>query len=88
MTLDYSVPGQVSISMSHYVEKRVKEFPQENVKGATVASLWNENLFMVSQIKEDHEGTSAIPESKVHLVFPCKHDGHHKAASSRWSPNF
>ena len=46
MTLDYSVPGPVSIDMSHYVEKMVKEFPQENLKGASVASLWNENLFM------------------------------------------
>ena len=47
MTLDYSVPGQVSIDMSHYVKKMVKEFPQENLKGASVASPWNENLFMV-----------------------------------------
>ena len=47
MTLDYSVPGQVSINMSHYVEKMDKEFPQENLKGAAVASLWNENLFKV-----------------------------------------
>ena len=45
MTLDYSVPGQVSIIMSHYVEKMVKEFPQENLKGESVASPWNENLF-------------------------------------------
>ena len=47
MTLDYSVTGQVSINMSHYVEKMDKEFPQENLKGAAVASLWNENLFKV-----------------------------------------
>ena len=46
-TLDYSVPGQVSIDMSHYVKKMVKEFPQENLKGASVDSLWNENLFKV-----------------------------------------
>ena len=45
MTLDYSVPGQVYIDLSHYVEKMVKEFPQEGLKGASVASLWNENLF-------------------------------------------
>ena len=37
MTLNYSVPGQVSINMSHYVEKMVKEYPQENLKGASVA---------------------------------------------------
>ena len=47
MTLDYSVPGQVSIDMSHYVKKMVKELPQENLKGASVASSWNENLFKV-----------------------------------------
>ena len=47
MTLDCSVPGKVSINMSHYVEKMVKEFPQENLKGASVASPWNENLFKV-----------------------------------------
>ena len=47
MTLDYSVPQQISIDMSHYVKKMVKEFPQENLKGASVASLWNENLFNV-----------------------------------------
>ena len=34
LTLDYSLPGQVSISMSHYVKKMLKEFPQENLKGA------------------------------------------------------
>ena len=34
MTLDYSVPGQLSIDISHYVRKMVKEFPQENLKGA------------------------------------------------------
>ena len=33
--------------MSHYVKKMVKEFPQENLKGASVTSLWNENLFKV-----------------------------------------
>ena len=47
MTLNYSVPGQVSVDMSHYVKKMVKEFLQENLKGASVASPWNENLFKV-----------------------------------------
>ena len=47
MPLDYSVPGQVSINMSHYVEKMVNEFPQENLNGTSVASPWNENLFKV-----------------------------------------
>ena len=30
MTLDYSVPGQVSIDMSHFVKKMVKEFPKKS----------------------------------------------------------
>ena len=47
MTLDYLVPGEVSVNMSHYVKKMVKEFPQESLKGAPVASPWNENLFKV-----------------------------------------
>ena len=47
MTLDCSVPGQVSVDMSHYDEKMVKKFPKENLKGAQVASPWNENLFKV-----------------------------------------
>ena len=47
MILDYSVPGQVSVYISHYVEKMVKEVPQENLKGASVASPWNDNLFNV-----------------------------------------
>ena len=58
MTLDYSVPGQVSIDMSHYVKKMVKEFPQENLRRASVASPWNENLFKVqhdsSRLEKDH----------------------------------
>ena len=29
MTLNYSVPGQVSINTSHYVKKMVKEFPKK-----------------------------------------------------------
>ena len=75
MTLDYSVPGQVSINMSHYVEKMVKEFPQENLKG--VASPWNENLF-----KEQHDGAPLEKEQAklFHTLtmlglFLCKH-GH------------
>ena len=47
MTINYSVTGQVSIDMSHYVKKMVKEFHQENLNGASVASPWNENHFRV-----------------------------------------
>ena len=77
MTLDYSVPGQVSINMSHYVKKMVKEFSQENLKGASVASLWNENLF-----KEQHD-IAPLEKEQAELfhtmttqgLFLCKH-GH------------
>ena len=48
MTLDYSVPGQVSINMSHYVKKMAKEFPQENLKGASVASPWDKTSLRYS----------------------------------------
>ena len=44
MTLDYSVPGQVSVNMSHYVKKMVEEFPQENLKGASGLTMESEHL--------------------------------------------
>ena len=47
MPLNYSVPGQVSINISHYVTKMPKEFTQENLEGSSVASQWDENLFKV-----------------------------------------
>ena len=50
MTVNYSVPGQVSINMSHHVKKMVKEFPQENLKGASVASPWNPYSLVVSYL--------------------------------------
>ena len=53
MTLDYCMPGQVSVNMSHYAQKMVKEFPQDNLKGASVASLWNENLFKVQHDQKE-----------------------------------
>ena len=77
MTLDYSVPGQVSIDMSHYVEKMVKEFPQENPKGASVASLWNENLFKVQHdsVPLEKEQAELFHTVAVQGLFLCKH-GH------------
>ena len=47
--------------MSHYVEKVVNEFPQETLKGKSVASPWNENLFKVQ-----HDST---PFEKEHTVL-------------------
>ena len=54
--------------MSHYVEKMVKEFPQENLKGVSVASPWtrNENLFKVQ-----HD--SAPLEKKQAKIFHSDH---------------
>ena len=77
ITLNYSVPGQVCIDMSHYVKKMVKEFPQENLKEASVASLWNENLFKVQHNSAPFEKEQA---NLFHTVteqglFLCKH-GH------------
>ena len=72
MTLDYSVPGQVSIGMSHYVKKMVKEFPQENLKGVSVASPWNENLFKVQHNSAPLEKDQA---ELLQGLFLCKH-GH------------
>ena len=59
MTIDYSVPGQVSIDMSHYVKKTVKEFPQENLTGVSVASLWNGILFKVQHNSDPLEKEQA-----------------------------
>ena len=77
MTLDYSVPGQVSIDMSHYVKKIVKEFPQENLKGASVASPWNENLFKVQHdsVTLEKEQAKLFHTVTMQELFLCKH-GH------------
>ena len=75
MTLDYSVPGEVSIDMSHYVEKMVKEFPQENLMGVSVASPWNENLFKVKHNSTPLEKDQAELFHTVSMqgLFHCKH---------------
>ena len=77
MTLDYSVPGQISIDMGHYVGKMVKEFPQENLKGRAVASPWNENLFKVQHDSGPLERGQAelFHTVTVQGLFLCKH-GH------------
>ena len=77
MTFDYSEPGQVSINMSLYVEKMVKEFPQENLKGASVASPWNEILFKVQHDSAPLENEQAELFHTVTMqgLFLCKH-GH------------
>ena len=76
MTLDYSVPGQVTINMSHYVEKLVKEFPQENLKRASVASQWSENLFKVQHDSAplEKEQPELFHTMTMQGLFLCKHD--------------
>ena len=75
MTLDYSVPEQVSIDMSHYVEKMVKEFSQENLKEASVASPWNENLFNVQHDSAplEEEQAKLFHTVTTQGLFLCKH---------------
>ena len=77
MILDYSVPGQVSIDMSNYVKKMVKEFPQENLKGASVASPWNVNLFQVQHNSAplEKEQAKLFHTMTMQGLFLCKH-GH------------
>ena len=60
--------------MGYYVDKIVKEFPQENLRGASVASPWNENL-----PKVQHENAPYQPElfhtMTTQELFLCMH-GH------------
>ena len=75
MTLDYSVPGKVSIKMSHYVEKMVKELPQENLKGVSVASPWNENLFKMQHdsVPLEKEQSELFHTVTMQALFLCEH---------------
>lgn len=49
MTLDYSVPGQVSINMIKYIKSFVYGFPAKYLDEAKVVSPWNNNLFKVNE---------------------------------------
>ena len=73
MTLDYSVSGQLSINMSHYVKKMVKEFPQENLKGASVVSRWNENVSRYNDnIPFEKEQAELFHMVAMQGLFLCK----------------
>ena len=63
--------------MSHYVKKMVKEFPQENLKGASVASPSNENLFKVQHdsVPIEKEQAELFHTMTKQGLFLCKH-GH------------
>ena len=75
MTHDYSVAGKVFIEMSHYVEKMVKEFPQETLKEAPVASPCNENLFKVQhdRVPFEKEQVELIHTVTAQRLFLYKH---------------
>ena len=83
MTLDYSVPGHVSINMSHYVEKMLKEFPQENLKGASVASPWNENLFKVRHDSDPLQKEQQEARYERKKFYQSSHFSRHKDIQSR-----
>ena len=60
--------------MSHYVKKMVKEFHEENLKGVSVASLWNENLFKVhhDSIPLEKEQPELFHTMTAQGLFLCK----------------
>ena len=52
----------------------VKEFPQENLKGAPVASPWNENLFKVQHDSAplEKEQAELFHAMTMQVLFLCK----------------
>ena len=75
--------------MSHYVKKMVKEFPQDNLKGASVASPWNDNLFKVQHdsVPLEKEQAESFHTVTVQGLFLCKH-GHPAIAVCNIIPNY
>ena len=49
MTLDYSTPKKLKLNMQDYIEKMIKEFPEE-LKDSNCP--WNESLFKVNDEAE------------------------------------
>jgi hypothetical protein len=74
MTLDYRVPGQISIGMTDYVQKMVEEYPQEDLQGPRVASPWNEHLFKVDNKspKLSDEERELFHNKTAQGLFLCK----------------
>ena len=64
------------MNMSHYVKKMVKEVTQENLKGASVASPWTENLFKVQHdsVPLEKEQAELFHIVTAQGLFLCKHD--------------
>ena len=61
MPLNYSVPGQVSINMSHYVKKMVKEFPDASA---------GEQVVFIPAIRADNHLVPTIIEEHKHYFNP------------------
>ena len=53
----------------------VKEFPQENLKGSSMAALWNENLFKVQHdsVPLEREQAELFHTMTAQGLFLCKH---------------
>lgn len=49
MKLDYSIPGQLSINMTEYVEKMVAGFPLEELNNSKPKTPWTDDLFTVDK---------------------------------------
>ena len=59
--------------MSHNVEKMVKEFPQENLNGASVTSPWNEKVQHDNLPLEKEQAEFSHIVTMQGLIL-CKHD--------------
>jgi hypothetical protein len=49
MTLNYKVPGQVTIDMRSYVDQMKESFPETPLQGAPPKSPWTKDLFKVDE---------------------------------------
>ena len=48
MKLDYSVPGQLSVNMTEYVDKMVEGFPKDQLRNSKPKAPWTGDLFTVN----------------------------------------
>ena len=75
MTLDYSVPGEVTISMTDYVKKMLKDFYlQDEIKGQTAKTPAAEHLFNVNPNgkKLSKNNAEAFHTTVAQGLFLCK----------------
>jgi hypothetical protein len=48
MTLDYTTPGQVEVSMTEYIKSMINSFAGDTGENRTVSTPWSESLFKVN----------------------------------------